>query len=150
MDLSAYEGNMKLQDMLRESPSFRYAEDLFDTVRNPQIETDFGTIGFDPFDPSNVELDTPIGEFKLNIDDEPSLQFNMPIGPQSSLVNPEDTSGIMQVSNVLGTIPVGMNQVELDEQRKQIQDEINTPDVEAALNSRMPVIDPPIVTGKHI
>ena len=34
---------------------------------------------------------------------------------------------------------MGINQLELDEQRKQIQDEINTPDVEAALQSQMPI-----------
>ena len=141
-NLPTYEENNNLIDDFKMNPLFSDIENVFNTVTNPQIETDFGTFNLDPFDPSNVELDTSFGQFKFNIDDEPSLQFNMPIGPQSSLVNPEDTSGIMQVSNVLGTIPVGMNQLELDEQRKQVMDEINTADVEAAMNSRMPVIDP--------
>ena len=142
MDLSAYEDNMNFQDMLREFPAVRTAEDLFNTITDPKIETDFGTFNLDPFDPSNVELDTSFGQFKFNIDDEPSLQFNMPIGPQSSLVNPEDTSGIMQASNVLGTTPMGINQLELDEQRKQVMDEINTPSDLDVFN--MPTINTPM------
>ena len=139
MDLSAYEDNMNYFDALRMNPTISNIENVFNTITDPQIETGFGTIGLDPFDPSNVELETDFGQFKFNIDDEPSLEFKMPIGPQSSLVNPEDTSGIMQASNVLGTTPIGMNQLELDEQRKQIQDEINTPDVGAAMQSQMPI-----------
>jgi hypothetical protein len=141
-NLPTYEENNNLIDDLKMNPIFGNIENVFNTVTNPQIETDFGTFNLDPFDPSNVELETDFGQFKFNIDDEPSLEFKMPIGPQSSLVNPEDTSGIMQVSNVLGTTPVGMNQLEFDEQRKQIQDEINTPDINATMNSQMPVIDP--------
>jgi hypothetical protein len=139
MDLSAYEGNMKLQDMLREIPAVRTAEDLFNTITDPQIETGFGTIGLDLLD-QNMNLDTGNATINLDFKDDPFLGIKVPLGPQSSLVNPEDTSGIMQASNVLGTTPVGMNQLELDEQRKQIQDEINTaPD---SFLSRMPIIDP--------
>ena len=142
MDPSAYEDNMNYFDALRMNPTFSNIENVFNTITNPQIETDFGTFNLDPFDPSNVELETDFGQFKFNIDDEPSLEFKMPIGPQSSLVNPEDTSGIMQASNVLGTTPIGMNQVEFDEQRKQVMDEINTPSDLDVFN--MPTINAPM------
>ena len=98
-DQSAYESNMNYFDALRMNPTFSNIENFFDIVRDPQIETRFGTISLDPLDPSNVELDTPRGKLQLNIDDEPSLQFTTPLGPQSSLVNP-DTSGIMQMAEL--------------------------------------------------
>ena len=141
-NLPTYEENNNLIDDLKMNPIFGNIENVFNTVTNPQIETDFGTFNLDPFDPSNVELETDFGQFKFNIDDEPSLQFTTPLGPQSSLVNPEDTSGIMQASNVLGTTPIGMNQVEFDEQRKQVMDEINTPSDLDVFN--MPTINAPM------
>ena len=80
MDLSAYEDNMNFIDSLREIPAVRTAEDLFDTVRNPQLETGIGTFNFDPLDPTNVGLDTSFGQFQFNIDDDPFVGFTMPLG----------------------------------------------------------------------
>tara|TARA_R100000234_G_C4977703_1_gene169263 strand:- start:85 stop:1143 length:1059 start_codon:yes stop_codon:yes gene_type:complete len=141
MDLSAYESNMNFQDMLREFPAVRTAEDLFNTITDPQIETGFGTIGLDLLD-QNINLDTGNATINLDLKDDPFLGIKVPLGPQSSLVNPEDTSGIMQASNVLGTTPMGINQLELDEQRKQVMDEINTPSDLDVFN--MPTINAPM------
>ena len=80
MDLSAYEDNMNFIDSLREIPAVRTAENLFDTVRNPQLETGIGTFNFDPLDPTNVGLDTSFGQFQFNIDDDPFVGFTMPLG----------------------------------------------------------------------
>lgn len=80
MDLSAYDSNMSFIDSLRMNPTFSNIENVFDTVRNPQLETGIGTFNFDPLDPTNVGLDTSFGQFQFNIDDDPFVGFTMPLG----------------------------------------------------------------------
>ena len=76
----AYDSNMNFIDSLRQYPTFRNMENVFDTVTNPELKTGIGTFGFDPLNPSNVGLDTSFGKFKFDIDDDPSFGFTMPLG----------------------------------------------------------------------
>lgn len=82
----AYEGNMSLMDSFRMNPTFSNMENLFNAASdfmNPSFEIGPGTLGVD-IDP---------------FEQEGGINFTVPLGPQSSLVNP-DTSGIMQVAEL--------------------------------------------------
>lgn len=73
-----------------ETPAYESGEDvldnlknILDSIRNPEFDLGPGTI--------NLKVD-PFAE-------EGGINFTVPLGPQSSLINP-DTSGIMQMAEV--------------------------------------------------
>jgi hypothetical protein len=77
---SAYDSNMSYFDAVKMNPTFSNIENFFDTATNPELQTGLGTFGFDPLNPSNVDLDTSFGKFQFDIDDNPSFNLTMPLG----------------------------------------------------------------------